>query len=197
MRGIQLATYVRLRKWFWDGFPCGFPCGSCQCSLLLFNLIFFRSRETEARQPNIRSNFKGFSRVREIGWKMAPRKASKASNVAPQRSSPRLRRKKQQDPSYTEKKSSTVSVESLAAEEAAKRLASRPRRGKHADPTYVEEPSPAASIVPIEVERTTETAVELRSFSRERRLTKAEERELEVFDPAWSVTSSPTPTFAM
>ena len=128
---------------------------------------------------------------------MVARKAGTDSNVAPQRSNPRLRRKKQQDPSYTEENPFTVSMESLEEEETAKRLASRLGRRKQADPTYVKEQSSADVLTSLETEHTTETAVESRPSSRELRMTKAEEREQEVFDPAWLVSSSLTPTFAM
>jgi len=96
---------------------------------------------------------------------MAPRKAGKNENVVPQRSSARLRLKKQQDPSHVE--------------------------GETSDHPRSTGQKSSSSKTLIGIESDTKTTALASSSIGDRRLTEAEEKEREVFDPAWSVSSPP------
>jgi len=119
---------------------------------------------------------------------MAPRRAGKTENVAPQRSSTRLRLRKQQDPSHIEEETSSHS-EKPVENEAPHSSIHRPRHKKQEIVPQVTGHDCSSSEILIESESDTKaTALKSASIG-PRELTEAEENEREVFDPAWLVAS--------
>ncbi len=118
---------------------------------------------------------------------MAPRKANKIENVTPQRSSARLRLRKQQDASPFEKEVVKRPDQPLESE-VPQSFTWRPRRTKQENlPLVTEEDSSSL-----------ETFIEVDSDDRLNALTSPRiehpgltgvEKEREVFDPAWLVSS--------
>lgn len=122
---------------------------------------------------------------------MAPRKASKIVNIALKRSSARLRLRKQQDPFNIEETIAESSGEPLKPE-VPQSLTWRPRRKKQENQPLVPEQGSSSSDTLIEVERKNNTSDLTSPFIGHRNLTEAEDKEREVFDPAWSVSSPVT-----
>lgn len=119
---------------------------------------------------------------------MAPRKASEIHNVAPQRSSARLRLRKQPDPSNVEEEIAEPSDEPLKSE-VPQSLTWRLRRKKQENLPLVTEQDHSSSDTLIEVERNNNASDLTRPLIGHRNLTEAEEKEREVFDPAWLASS--------
>jgi hypothetical protein len=119
---------------------------------------------------------------------MAPRKAGKTENVAPQRSSTRLRLRKQQDPSHIEEETSSNS-EKLVENESPHSSIHRLRRKRQENVPQVTGQDCSSSKTLIEFRSDTKATALTSASIGPRELTEAEENEREVLDPAWLVAS--------
>lgn len=121
--------------------------------------------------------------VHRVDHTMAPRKASKIGTVAPQRSSARLRLRKQQNSSHLEEEIAGRSDEPLVFA-VHQSLTRHPRRKKQEHLHLIKEQNPSSSEILKEVESDNKT-----DPLSSPRMTHPEfpgvEKEREVFNPAW------------